>query len=91
MTTIHKMIESGILYRKKVCQRCGAEKMEKLISYRDTDWVEEPVFEQSGFGTVVIVPYDLPALSREELNLCVNCSAELQTLLDNFKDTSEFK
>ena len=85
MTTIHKMIESGILYRKKVCQRCGAEKMEKLISYKDTDWVEEPVFERSGFGTVVIVPYD-SVLERRELHLCCNCAVELDSILNDFEN-----
>ena len=85
MDTLRDLMNSGVLYRKKTCQRCGAEKMEKFIGYKGADWQEEPEFEKSGFGTIVIVPYDIPIIHRQEIKLWDNCASEFNSMLNTFK------
>lgn len=86
MTSLQDMLESGVIYRKKVCQRCGAEKMEKYIGEGCSDWESFPKFEYSGFGTIVIVPYD-SVLKRRELRLCCACAVELDSILNTFENS----
>ena len=84
--TIQQMLNTGMIYRKKVCQRCGAEKMEKYIGETGSEWESEPKFERSGFGTIVIVPYE-SIFERRELHLCCNCAAELDSILNTFENS----
>lgn len=84
MKSLQDMLASGLIYRKKECQRCGAVKMEQYIGEGGSDWESFPKFERSGFGTIVIVPYD-SILERRELRLCCNCAAELDSILNDFE------
>ena len=83
MNTLNQLIRDGKIYRKKTCCRCGAEKYEKLLEAGES-WEDDDVFEVSGFGTVVIVPYEMPYMDRRELPLCVNCGVELDDYLKAF-------
>ena len=83
-SSLSALVECGELYRRKTCRRCGATKFEKMVGVDFQDWMEEASFEVSGFGTVVITPYEMPYFDRREMELCVNCAVELDEILNQF-------
>lgn len=88
MSSLQEMLRNGVIYRKKICQRCGAETMEKYIGEDNSEWESHPKFELSGFGTIVIVPYD-SVINRRVLELCCNCAVELDSVLNTFENNYE--
>ena len=81
---IVEAINSGYVsaYRKKTCQWCGATVEEKLVSFKENK-PYYPVFAQSGFGTVCIVPHEIPTVRMRDISLCPQCAAELDEFLDS--------
>lgn len=70
------------IYRKRECEICGKYAFEKWLGTKavlDGGFTRVEDFEKSGFGNMVIVPYDLKTFenSRIELKLCPDCAREI--------------
>lgn len=76
-------VKAGNIFRKKVCQRCGAIDYEKYNGMVGHDWEEHPVYDGRGFGAIVIVPY-AKGMERTVINLCPDCAAEFGEIIKNF-------
>ena len=83
MTDFETDVKAGNIYRKKVCDRCGAVDYEQFLGISGADWEETPDYETHGFGSVVIVPY-LPGVEGAEFTLCPNCAKDFQTKIKWF-------
>lgn len=76
------MIDNEI-YRKRGCQLCGAFVFEKHLGTNqvlDGGFTRVEKFEKSGYGSLVVVGYDLP-FSRIELKLCPECAEKLDKII----------
>lgn len=83
--TKDEVFEKCLISRKRTCERCGCEVYEKPARITaDAYGYEEVFFEKSGFGTIVIVPYDLAEWKREEITLCPECANKLLKLYNSF-------
>ncbi len=75
---LNEMIENGEIYRKRVCDRCGAVDYAKMTGWKKEEWREdEPSFAFSAF-TEIFVP------GRGKTLLCGPCSAEIRKICDTF-------
>lgn len=83
MTDFEADVKAGNIYRKKVCDRCGATDYEKYLGTSGEDWEATPDYETHGFGSVVIVPY-LPDVDRSTFTLCPDCAKDFQTKIKWF-------
>lgn len=71
------------MYRKRECELCGSFAFEKHLGTNqvlDGGFTRVEKFEKSGYGSLVVVGYDLP-LSRIELKLCPVCAEKLDTII----------
>lgn len=76
------MAQKDEMYRKRVCEICGKFAFEKHLgtkSVLDGGFTRIEEYEKSGFGSLVIVPYELENFknSRMELKLCPDCAEEI--------------
>jgi hypothetical protein len=83
MTDFEADVKAGNIYRKKVCDRCGAVDYEQFLGISGADWEETPDYETHGFGSVVIVPY-LPGVDSTAFTLCPDCAKDFQTKIKCF-------
>ena len=70
------------LYRKRECELCGSfvfEKFIKDVKELDGGFTHVEEWEKSGFGSMVIVTYELDPEKnpRHDLHLCPKCAEEL--------------
>ena len=76
------------LYRKKECELCGKYAFEKFIKTKaelDGGFTRIEEWEQSGFGSLVTVFYDIKDLknSRSEFKLCPDCAKQIDFAIYN--------
>ncbi len=83
MTDFEADVKAGNIYRKKVCDRCGAVDYEQFLGISGEGWAETPEYETHGFGSVAIVPY-LPGVERAAFTLCPGCAKDFQTKIKWF-------
>ena len=43
-------VAAGSIFRKVVCERCGAENYEKFLGFNGEGWESYPSYEGAGFG-----------------------------------------
>ena len=71
----------GDIHRKKECDLCGHYAFERYISTteRDGGYTRIHNFEHSGFGTLVMIYYDINSVSetRREIKLCPECAKKI--------------
>jgi hypothetical protein len=90
MTDFETDVKAGNIYRKKVCDRCGAVDYEQFLGISGEGWEETPDYETHGFGSVVIVPY-LPGVERAAFTLCPNCARVFQKRINQFLGISSIE
>lgn len=84
MNRFYDEVRSGVIYRKKTCDRCGAVDYEKLLVQEPgRNWQDDPKYELHGFGSVVMVPYDMEIVLTP-IVLCGKCGKEFRELIDRF-------
>lgn len=83
MTDFEADVKAGNIYRKKVCDRCGATDYEKYLGTSGEGWEAMPDYDTHGFGSVVIVPY-LPDVDRSTFTLCPDCARVFQKRINQF-------
>lgn len=73
-----ELIENGEIYRKRVCDRCGAVGYDKMVGWKKEDWRDpEPDFGLSAFAQVSVP-------GRGYATLCQPCLNELVTICREF-------
>ena len=82
------------LYRKKECDLCGKYIFEKWLSTKavlDGGFTRVEEFEKSGFGSMVVVFWDIEGVNdpRIDLKLCPDCAKEI--MLSISKTIAELK
>lgn len=70
------------IYRKKECELCGKFAFEKFIKTKgelDGGFTQIEEWEQSGFGSMVVVFHEIATIknSRFELKLCPDCARKI--------------
>ena len=76
------------LFRKKECDICGKftfEKFIKISGERDGGYTQIEEWEKSGFGSMVVIFYDMKDLknSRAEHKLCPDCARQIDLAIYN--------
>ena len=69
------------LYRKKICEMCGRVAYEKCIGKQvfDGGYTSVNRFEDSGFGSIVIMCHDLNDIQPQTntVHVCTSCAQKL--------------
>lgn len=96
MATLAQMAANGELYRKRHCQKCGAEFSQKLLeyaalNYEGSQWNENDAFEPAPIGAVIINFANFPQEfgRRFQMRLCQNCAMEIYEFLESFQKGAE--
>ena len=79
-------MDKSNIYRKRECEICGASVFEKFLGVAkelDGGFTQIEDWEESGFGSVVIVYYDIKSVedSRLEYKLCPDCAEKLNSYI----------
>ena len=97
MATLAQIAAAGEIYRKRHCEKCGAEFEQKLIAYVAPDyegsqWLESNAFEPAPLGKVIVNHIGFTTAfgyHRFEMLLCQNCAMEIFAFLDDYKKEGE--
>lgn len=88
MSNFDNDVAAGSIFRKVVCERCGAVNYEKFLGFNGEGWNSYPSYEGAGFGAVVIVPY-VQGCNRKEMVLCPDCARKLDKIISDFMEVQE--